>query len=86
MPSLRPRTSFAKADQRRGRRPSGNGSVDIAAIENALSYLAELIETRPEGDAYWPIFDRLDRERELRLSRVERLRSAETRLASTERA
>lgn len=48
----------------------------IADIEKALTYLAELIQTRPEGEAYWPIFERLERERDVRISRQERLQSA----------
>lgn len=43
----------------------------ISRIENALKVLAQLIETY--GDAYWPLFERLEKELTARQSRQARL-------------
>lgn len=56
-----------------------DGPAYLRDVEEALSYLAYLIETRPEGEAYWPLFDRLEIERERLVSRKERLRVARAR-------
>lgn len=40
-------------------------------IENSLSSLARLIDRY--GDAYWPVFERLERELEFRKERRQRL-------------
>lgn len=40
-------------------------------IENSLSSLARLIDRY--GDAYWPVFERLERELRVRKERRERL-------------
>ncbi|MFC3052381.1 hypothetical protein [Kordiimonas pumila] len=40
-------------------------------IEEALNYVAQLISWY--GDAYWPVFDRLEKELEERRSRAMRL-------------
>ena len=44
----------------------------ISRIENALKILAQIIETY--GDAYWPLFERLEKELDARRSRDDRLR------------
>jgi hypothetical protein len=44
----------------------------ISDLEEALDVVAEVIELY--GDAYWPIFDRLEEELETRQGRKERLR------------
>ena len=43
----------------------------ISRIENALKVLAQLIESY--GDAYWPLFVRLEKELDARRSRHDRL-------------
>ncbi|MER8430043.1 hypothetical protein [Mesorhizobium caraganae] len=52
----------------------------LPRVERALAYVAHLIETRPEGESYWPIFERLEREREQLASRADRLRAAKARM------
>lgn len=42
-------------------------------IEDGLDFVAGLIDRH--GDAYWPIFDRLERELEQRRSRAARLQA-----------
>lgn len=71
-----PSTPRKKADARSDRASVRKQPVDVTTIDNALAYLAELIDTRPEGEAYWPIFERLERERDTRRSREARLREA----------
>lgn len=55
--------------------------VSEKEIEEALNYVALLIDWY--GDAYWPIFDRLEQELEERKSKNLRLKS---RLKGTENA
>jgi hypothetical protein len=55
-------------------------SVTLEQIDVAMAQLAELIERSPEGNAYWPIFDRLEREREHAGGRVGRLEAARQRV------
>lgn len=52
----------------------------LPRVEKALAYVAHLIETRPEGESYWPIFERLEHEREQLASRADRLRAAKGRI------
>ncbi len=53
--------------------------VTLERLDAALAALAKTIETHPGGVAYWPIFERLEREREDLISRTERLASARAR-------
>jgi len=48
-------------------------TISDGDIENGLNIVAGLIDDF--GDAYWPIFDRLERELEERRSRSARLRA-----------
>ena len=41
-----------------------------------MAITACVIETEPDGDRYWPIFDRLERELAMRLDRSARLADA----------
>lgn len=51
-------------------------SVTVEQIKKAMGNLAEIIELSPVGDAYWPIFERLERELAIRENRAERLAAA----------
>lgn len=63
-----------------GRKRSGAKALFLPRVEKALAYVAHLIETRPEGESYWPIFDRLEHEREQLASRADRLSAAKARI------
>lgn len=54
--------------------------VTLERIDAALAVLAENIETHPGGDIYWPLFERLEREREALISRSGRLAAARARV------
>lgn len=58
--------------------------IEVRRVERALAYVAHLIEDRPEGQAYWPIFERLEHEHDRLASRSERLRRAKSRCRSSE--
>ncbi len=47
-------------------------NVDIIRLERAICIVASLVEQ--SGDSFWPIFDRLESEREIILMREARLR------------
>ena len=49
-------------------------------LDSALAQLADIIESAPQGDLYWPIFDRLERERESAGGRAQRLAAARHRV------
>lgn len=63
-----------------GRERSPAKTHYLPRVEKALAYVAHLIETRPEGESYWPIFERLEHEREQLASRADRLRAAKERM------
>ncbi len=48
--------------------------ITLERLEKAMATLAAVIERR--GDAAWPIFERLERERDALLDRKKRLREA----------
>ncbi len=54
-------------------------SVTLERLEAALAALAEIIKAHPGGTAYWPIFERLERERDDLISRTDRLARARAR-------
>jgi len=54
------------------------GKVSVQRIEKALAKLALIIE-QAGGEAYWPIFERLEREREKIAGRREKLERAKER-------
>lgn len=54
--------------------------VTIENIDIALAQCAHLIETMPDGEKLWPIFDRLERERELLTCKQDRLAAAKARV------
>jgi len=37
-------------------------TATVPQIKKAMADLADIIETSPRGDKYWPIFERLERE------------------------
>lgn len=51
-------------------------TATVAQIKTALADLAGIIETSPNGDRYWPIFERLERELASRDTRAARLAAA----------
>lgn len=51
-------------------------TVTVAQIKTAMGVVATAIETRPEGEKYWPIFERLERELVAREGRASRLAAA----------
>jgi len=51
-------------------------TLTIQEIRKCLADLATIIETAPEGDKYWPLFDRMERELALAESRRARLHAA----------
>ena len=51
-------------------------AVTVDQIKRAMALLANIIETAPEGEVYWPIFERLERELVLRENRAARLKAA----------
>jgi hypothetical protein len=60
---------------------SGNSDdkIDLARLDRALAKLAAVIEESGD-DVYWPIFERLEREREKMTERNARLRAAKLRV------
>lgn len=50
--------------------------VTLEDICIAMAQLAAIIERSPHGEKYWPIFERLEREKEARESRSHRLAAA----------
>lgn len=48
----------------------------VSQIKKAMADLAQIIETSPRGEAYWPIFERLERELSTRDTRSARLAAA----------
>ena len=51
-------------------------TVTVQQIRKAMADLAGIIETSPDGDKYWPIFERLERELSTRDTRAARLAAA----------
>lgn len=51
-------------------------TVTVPQIKKAMADLAVIIETAPEGETYWPIFERLERELATRDTRAARLAAA----------
>lgn len=51
-------------------------SVTIDQIRHAMAILANVIETHPDGEKAWPIFERLERELAMRQDREARLKAA----------
>lgn len=51
-------------------------AVTVQQIRKAMADLATIIETAPEGEKYWPWFERLERKLALREGRKERLEAA----------
>lgn len=51
-------------------------TATVPQIRKAMADLAGIIETRPDGDKYWPIFERLERELSTRDTRSARLAAA----------
>ncbi|KAB1113595.1 hypothetical protein F4V89_12865 [Neorhizobium galegae] len=58
--------------------------VTVDMIDIGLAQCAELIERLPDGDFLWPIFERLEREREMLVSKTDKLAAARERI--TQRA
>lgn len=56
--------------------------LTIENIDIGLAQCADLIERLPDGEKLWPIFERLERERELLLGKVDRLAAARERIKS----
>ncbi|TCU18804.1 hypothetical protein [Rhizobium sullae] len=48
----------------------------VGEIKKAMAILADIIETSPHGEKYWPIFERLERELAVKVNRAERLAAA----------
>ena len=48
----------------------------VATIRDTMAKLADIIETSPHGDKYWPIFERLEAELSSRDTRSARLAAA----------
>jgi hypothetical protein len=59
----------------------GSEKVTVERIEAAMAKLAAIIEDAGD-DVYWPIFERLEREREKLIGRQERLQAAKARVSS----
>ena len=59
-----------------------NAVAQLRRLDRSLAYLAVLMKSRSEGDAYWPIFDRLEDERQSLASRQARLEAAAARLST----
>lgn len=55
---------------------SGGETVSLKRIERSMAKVAQVIENHPRGERAWPIFERLERERDERLDRKRRLREA----------
>lgn len=51
-------------------------TATVTDIKKAMADLADIIETSPHGDKYWPIFERLERELATRDTRSARLAAA----------
>ncbi|WP_085044306.1 hypothetical protein [Ensifer aridi] len=51
-------------------------TATVPQIRKAMADLAGIIETSPNGDTYWPIFERLERELASRDTRAARLAAA----------
>jgi len=54
--------------------------VTLERLDLALAIIAEAIETHPGGEVYWPLFERLEREREALVARADRLAVARARI------
>lgn len=54
--------------------------VTLERLDLAMAIIAEAIETHPGGEVYWPLFERLERERKALVSRAERLAVARARV------
>lgn len=52
---------------------AGDIDLSLERIEAALKTVAYLISN--DGDVYWPVFERLEEERDRRLKRASRLQS-----------
>ena len=50
--------------------------VTLQRIERALAVLAKVIRRNPNGEQAWPIFERLESEREKLMGREDRLEQA----------
>jgi hypothetical protein len=59
----------------------GSEKVTVERIEAAMAKLAAIIEDAGD-DVYWPIFERLEREREKLIGRQERLQAAKARVSA----
>jgi hypothetical protein len=51
-------------------------TATVSQILKARAQLAEIIETSPHGEKYWPIFERLERELAARDNKSARLAAA----------
>lgn len=51
-------------------------TATVPQIKRAMADLAGIIETSSNGEAYWPIFERLERELAVRDTRSARLAAA----------
>lgn len=57
--------------------------VTLDNVDKALAGLADIIEQDPDGDKYWPLFERLERMRDKLVSRKRRLTAARQRYGAT---
>lgn len=55
-------------------------AVTIERIEAAMEKLLDIIETLPDTDCLWPIYERFERERETLISQGDRVAAARRRL------
>ena len=51
-------------------------TATVPQIKKTLADLATIIETAPDGEKYWPLFDRMERELAMRDTRSARLAAA----------
>lgn len=51
-------------------------TLTVPQIKQTLADLATIIETAPDGEKYWPLFDRMERELAAREGRNARLAAA----------
>ncbi|GKX33734.1 MAG: hypothetical protein MnENMB40S_13520 [Rhizobiaceae bacterium MnEN-MB40S] len=56
--------------------------VTLERLDLALAIIAEAIETHSGGEVYWPLFERLERERKALVSRADRLAAARARVGA----
>lgn len=54
--------------------------VSLERLDNAILGCADLIERHPRGHKLWPLFERLEREREAMVGQTDRLAAARARI------